>query len=286
MSFGILTLATPDDYLKAIGLALSVRVSNPGVPIAVACSPKLRPILGKYFDHVIDEIGTLRGFEHKVHLDEYSPFTDTFFFDSDVLIFKNLAEIAERWSDQSYTACGEMMSDGFSSFGMDRASVLRKIGFSEMAVIDGAGHAYFRKPNCQAVFDLAREVTKKHTEYVGNIRYADEDVIDIVMTMMNLAPAPGHDFFSRYMTAVPGTLKMNAAEGVCSMVARHSGKPMTPFMMHFAANEASLPYARQLSLLFKKFDVPSDGLWKMAAKDFYDFRIKTRLWKIKHALFK
>ena len=86
--YGFLTLATPRDYLKAIGLALSLRVSNPNVPIAVACSPTLRDRIGRYFDYVIDEKPELRGFVHKVHIDDYSPFQETMFFDADVLVFK------------------------------------------------------------------------------------------------------------------------------------------------------------------------------------------------------
>ena len=114
MAFGILTLATPDDYRKAIGLALSLRVSNPGVPTAVACSPKLRARLAPYFDRVIDEDPTLRGFVHKVHLDRYSPFDDTFFFDSDVLVFRDLKPKVEEWNDQVYNATGGYLRDGSS----------------------------------------------------------------------------------------------------------------------------------------------------------------------------
>lgn len=284
MTFGILTLATPGDYTKAIGLALSARVCNPGVPIAVACSPKLKPLLAPYFDHVVDENSGLRGFEHKVHLDKYSPFEDTFFFDSDVLLFKDLKEIVDRWSEQSYTASGEYMNGGFSSFGMDRAKVLQKIGKPTLAVIDGAGHAFFRKPGCHVVFDLAREITAKHTEYVGNIKYADEDVIDIAMTMLDLVPAPGHDFFSRYMTATPGTIKMDATKGICHFIARHSGLRMDPFMMHFAANEAPIPYAQQLRKLYKEKGINTAGLYKIAAKDFFDLEIKARLKRLKKKL--
>lgn len=80
MDFGALTLATPADYQKAIGLALSLRVSNPGVPVAVACSPKVRPLVAKYFDYTIDDDPTISGFMHKLHLDRYSPFKETFFF--------------------------------------------------------------------------------------------------------------------------------------------------------------------------------------------------------------
>ena len=77
MSFGILTLATPSDYLKAIGLALSLKVSNPGVPLAVACHPRIKPLLAPHFDFVIDEQPDIRGFAHKVYLDYYTPFEKT-----------------------------------------------------------------------------------------------------------------------------------------------------------------------------------------------------------------
>jgi len=62
MEFGILTLATEKDYLKAIGLALSVRVSNPGVPIAVACSSKVQQLLNPYFDILVDDNPDLHAF--------------------------------------------------------------------------------------------------------------------------------------------------------------------------------------------------------------------------------
>lgn len=273
MKFGVLTLATPNDYKKAIGLALSVRVSNPGIPIAVACSKKVAALVAPYFDHVVDEDPTLRGFVHKVHLDKYSPFDVTFFFDSDVLVFKDLAPIVQEWSKQPYTAIGNWMTDGFSSFGLDRAKVLRKINKPEMSVIDGAGHALFIKPQCQEVFDLARQVTREHKEYCGDIPYADEDVMDIVMTMLDLAPAPGHGFFSRYLSVTPGTLTMDASQGICEFVAKHSGELYQPCMMHFASNEAPFPYAIQLIRLFKKFGVPTDGLLKTALDDWWTMEV-------------
>lgn len=281
MEFGILTLATPNDYRKAIGLALSARVSNPGVPLAVACSAKVGELLKPYFDHVVLENGSLRGFEHKVHLDKYSPFENTFFFDSDVLLFKDLRPVTDSWGHQSYTAIGGYMVDGFSSFGLDRQCVLAKIGKDKLVVIDGAGHAFFTKPACQEVFDLARHVTQNHAEYAGNIPYADEDVMDIVMTILNLAPAPGDGFFSRHLTAVPGTLQMDATVGKCRMIANYSGLPVEPCMMHFASNEAPFPYAKQLHKLFKLNGVSTKGLYSEALSDFYTMEI---LWPLKARL--
>ena len=215
MAFGILTLATRDDYRKAIGLALSLRVSNPGVPTAVACSPKLRARLAPYFDRVIDEDPTLRGFVHKVHLDRYSPFDDTFFFDSDVLVFRDLKPKVEEWNDQVYNATGGYLRDGSSTFGLDRVKVRTQLGKDEMVEIGGAGHAYFRKPGCGVVFELAREVTRDYRSYAGDIAYADEDVMNIVMTMLGIRPRDRWGFLSRHMSAVPGhcpwTLRSAAA---------------------------------------------------------------------------
>ena len=126
-SFGILTLATMNDYLKAIGLALSVRVSNPGVPIAIACSKGVTALVKPYFDFVIDEQPGLRGFVHKIYIDKYSPFDETLFLDSDILVFKPVMPYMKSWGPNPYYACGGYMVDGKSWFGLDRAMILRKI---------------------------------------------------------------------------------------------------------------------------------------------------------------
>lgn len=276
--FGILTLATPNDYLKAIGLALSVRVSNPGVPVAVACSAKVHALVAPYFDHVVEEQAGLRGFVHKVYLDRYSPFDETMFFDSDVLVFKPVRPYIDSWGPEPYRACGQFLADGQSTFGLDRAQVLRKIGKERLVVIDGAGHAFFRRPGCQEVFDLAREVTRQHKHYAGDIPYADEDVMDIVMTMLDLPPAPFTDFFSRYLSAVPGTMDMDATRARCTFIAVNGGKRCDPCMVHFAANESPVAYTRQLFILFRKFGVPTRGLFSLCASDLYQNQIKLPLY--------
>jgi hypothetical protein len=275
--FGILTLATPGDWLKAIGLALSVRVSNPGIPIAVACSPKLRGKLSPFFDYVIDENPDLRGFIHKVHLDRYSPFETTLFFDSDVLVFRPVLPFIEEWGDQPYTACGNYRAGGRSSFGLQRSQVLPRLGKAEMVHIDGAGHALFKKPGCEAVFDRAREVSAEYSKWAGDAVYADEDAMNIVMTMMDLKPVPHGEFFSRYIGATPGTMEMDATKGICRFVFKDTGKPVEPCMMHFAANEAALPYTWQLWRLFRKFGAPTKGLLSLGLADFADREVKLRL---------
>lgn len=274
MSFGVLTLATPNDYQKAIGLALSLRVSNPGVPTAVACSPAVGKLLEPYFDHIIEEDATLRGFVHKVHLDRYSPFQETFFFDSDVLLFRPLSEVLDEWRKHPYTACGIYATEGISAFGLDKAQVLKHIGKERLVQIDGAGHAFFRKPECREIFDLAREITANYAEYAGNIRYADEDVMNIAMTMLGISPMPHGDFFSRHLSAVKGTMDMDASAGRCRFVAVVTGQTQEPHMMHFAADEAPFAYMQQLRRLFRHFGLNEKGLLRMALSDFYGLQIK------------
>jgi hypothetical protein len=286
MSFGVLTLATMGDHQKAVGLALSLRVSNPDVPIAVACSSTVRPIVAPYFDFCVEEEPTLRGFIHKLHLDRYSPFEETFFFDSDVLVFRPLKEVLGSWRIQPYSACGKFVTTGISTFGLDTERTLKIIDRSALVDIGGAGHAYFRKPECEAIFELAREVAANYEHYAGQIKFADEDVMNIVMTMLDMKPMPHFDFWSRPLSAKRGSMKIDASEARCTLELVETGQIQRPVMMHFAAKEAAFLYARQRRRLLKRFDVPTEGLMLSALHDFYlrDLKspLKARVDRLKH----
>ena len=273
---GVLTLATPGDYLKAIGLALSLRVSNPGLPLAVACGPAVADLLKPYFDYVIAETPGLRGFIHKLHLDHYTPFTRTLFFDSDVIVCKPVQPYLERWGQPAYTACGAYMSDGVSCFVLDRGATLRRIGRDRLVVIDGAGHAFFTLPDGGRVFDLARTVAADYADYAGSATFCDEDVMNIVMSTLDMPPAPYDDFFARYLSITPGTLKMDASQGLCTFIAANTGQPFSPCMMHFANNEGAWEYTRQLIRLFRKFGVPTRGLMSLGLSDLFTYEVRDR----------
>lgn len=282
--FGILTLATPNDYLKAIGLALSLKVSNPGVKTAVACSAKLFSILRPYFDHLVEERKGLRGFAHKVYLDQYSPFKTTLFFDSDILVFKNVHDYINTWPKQPYAACGQWMTGGLSSFGLDRAAVIKRLGVDKLVGIDGAGHALFHVPESNPLFDRAREITESYSEFAGNAKYADEDVMNMAMTEFGMAPAQSGQFFARYCSARPGTMEIDSRVGLCRFLDSQTGDVFEPCMIHFAADEAPLPYTYQLWLLFGKFGVSRKELLRLGVKDWFNREIYLRLHRVKQKL--
>lgn len=279
MNFGILTLATQSDYLKAIGLALSLKVSNPGVATAVACTPGVKSLLAPYFDFVIDQRPDVKGFAQKVYLDHYTPFDNTLFLDSDILVFKPVAPYIQAWgNDISYIATGKYVTGGFSSFGFDRNILMQRMGWSRLVCIDGAGHAFFCKPACEAFFTRAREITENYKDIAGSARYADEDVVNIVMTEFGLEPPSRYPFFSRHLSAKRGTWDMDASIGKCRGALAETGKPFEPCMMHFANNEAPLAYTLQLLKLFSKFGLSAKGLYQFGARLFWKRHIKLQLY--------
>lgn len=280
--FGILTLATKTDYVKAIGLALSLMKSNPAVERAVACDPSIFPLLKDFYHYLIPEVKGLKGFAHKVYLDKYTPFKKTLFFDSDILVFRDVRPFLDQWPNVPFSSCGKYVVDGFSSFGFDRKAILEKLGKERLVCIDGAGHSVFVLPDAKLVFDRAREITDNYSQYVGNIKYADEDVMNYVMTEMDIPPAENvPEFFSRYLSIKRGTLKIDLIKPYCGFVEISLNRWYEPCMMHFAANEAPYNYFRFLRVLFSHKKVPVRLLVSPFMKDFFDTHLRPILRKLK-----
>ncbi|MBM9514822.1 hypothetical protein [Desulfogranum marinum] len=280
--FGVLTLATKDDYRKAIGLVQSVRKTNSSLPTAIACSKWIADKVSYYFDYVIDEYSELKGFQHKLYLDYYSPFKNTLFLDADVLIFRDLGHIFDEWRGHYYTAQGNYVKTGYSSFGLDRALVLKKINKKRLVCLGGAGHAYFEKPNCAEVFNLARSIMNNYAHYANKCKFADEDVMGIAMTMLNLPPMDTKGFWARHMHAKPGTFQADALKPQCSFVDRVTGEYVNPVMVHFACLDSPFLYHSCLEKLRRESGLHPSFLWlRDASIEFYK---KELFWKIKKIL--
>lgn len=283
--FGILTLATKNDYVKAIGLALSLMKSNPAVERAVACDPSIFPLLKDFYHHLIPEVKGLKGFAHKVYLDKYTPFKKTLFLDSDILVYRSVLPFVDKWPKVPFSSTGNYVTDGFSSFGFDRKAILEKLGKEKLVCIDGAGHSVFVLPDAVPVFDRAREITANYSHFVGNIKYADEDVMNYVMTEMGIPPALNvPEFFSRYLSIKSGTLKIDLSTPYCGFVEVSLGQWYEPCMMHFAANEAPVHYFRYLSVLYGSAGLSRLVLINPFFKDCFDTYMRPYLSRLKKRL--
>jgi len=278
---GILTLACRDDYRKAIGLALSLRRTNPGLPIAIACAPALVPEVEPFFDTIVEERDGLRGFQHKLFLDEYSPFARTLFLDADVLVFRDLGPVLESWKGRPYTARGSYFEEGFSSFGLDRRLVLSRIGKPRLVVIGGAGHAYFEKPGCSAVFEKGREIMQNYAAYANPCRFADEDVMGIAMTLLGLEPMPNNGFHARVSHSQAGTWEMDAVRGICRFQDKRTQELVEPTVVHFANLEAPFLYHRELERLISSSGGPRRVWWRI---DALSERATKEWWRLKDGI--
>lgn len=275
-SIGVLTLATPSDAHKALAMACSCRLRSPELPLAVAAAPEILEKLGGVFDHLIPERTDLRGFEHKLHLDEYSPFERTLFIDADMLVMGDPLPLMERWRGRSYMARGHYVSGGRSSFGLERKEIQQMLGSVRMVKIDGAGHAYFEKPACLPIFQRAREIRADYDRIAPAARLADEDVMAIVMTELGLPPIDDDQVVGFPESARRATLKLDAMAGECTYIDVR-GERITPTLLHFARNQCPLLYHHQMRRLASvSKDLPAMPWRRLAWRDWWHVEVEWR----------
>ena len=283
-STGVLTLAIPKDFKKAIALALTLREHSSDLPISVVCPSSLKDKLQPYFDRVIIERNDLRGFEHKLFLDEYSPYKNTFFFDSDILIIKDIIPTIQEWSGNAYAVRGRLENDTKSSFGLDRNYVLGLINKENFSVIDGAGHAYFEKPACKKVFDTARDILKDYSIYRAN-KFADEDAMGIAMTMLDIAPKENNGFLGSPWCAINHSFVIDTDRSRCHYDDLIYGK-VEPIIVHFPRFVYPLTYARELIKTYKRNNIRISGIWTQAIKELFTVKILWPLLKLRRKMLK
>lgn len=235
----------------------------------------MKPEVEPYFDQVIVERDDLKGFEHKLFLDEYSPYEKTFFFDADILILQDILPIIEQWSGYAYSVRGRMATEGVSSFGLDRKLALQLIEKDEFSVIDGAGHAYFEKPACVELFDKAREISKQYDIFQTN-KFADEDAVGIAMTTLDIKPMENNGFLGSPWCAINDSFKIDTDKPMCKYDDLVWGV-VEPYVVHFPRFIFPFVYARELIKTFKRHNIKVDGIWNQAAKEVFIIKV---LWPV------
>jgi len=271
---GVLTLAIPKDYKKAIALALTLKEHSPDLPISIAVPPDTEKLIMPYsylFDKVIIQRTDLKGFEQKLYIDEYSPYKNTFFFDADILVIKDIRPIIKRWEGNSYAVRGRLVTEGISSFGLNRKKALQLINKDQFSVIDGAGHAYFEKPKCAKVFDKAREVLAEYEVY-DTRNFADEDAIGIAMTLLGIKPMDNNGFLGSPWCSINNSFVINTDNSICTYNDLIHGI-VEPYVVHFPSFAYPMTYARELIRTYKRHDIKVSGIWRQAVKEIFIFNI-------------
>ncbi len=273
--FGILTSCYQKDYLKAIAMSLSIQNNSKNkYPVAVIAPEEIFPVLRPYFDFLIIEKRELKGFEHKIYLDEYTPFKETLFLDSDILVYKDMRYLYEIFSAYDFIAQGKYTEPGaVSSFGLSSSKALQLLNRSKLSNVSGAGHYFFKLPAGKSVFTKAREIAQNYAIYGDNLRFADEDIINIALTSMDLGVYEKRDFMGMPIHAKKRTLSCSVVNGFCQYDNIKFGLTQ-PMIMHFAARQAVFLYVNEILSLFSKFHVPVNLKLKMfyyGSLWFYDY---------------
>lgn len=275
---GVLTMCYKADWHKAVGLSLCLRTRATKLPTAVVAPESLRGKLEPYFDHFVSERADLRGFMHKVYLDEYSPFTKTLFIDADTLVFRDPQELFDRWAGHAYMARGRSVKEGKSSFGLDRSRILKRLNKENFACIDGAGHAYFEKPDCHAVFDRAREILQEYSSWAPGAAIADEDILGIVMTEFDIYPEKNKQVVGFPKAILKTIHPMDPVKGRCEYI-DSDGDRLKPLIMHFPRNMSPIWYHRMLSNIAKQYNCQKKIQWiSLGLNEWIQYSL---LWNIK-----
>lgn len=272
------------DWRKAIGLALSLKARGCCLPTAVVAPATLESKLSKHFDCFVPERTELSGFMHKLYLDEYSPFTKTLFVDADILALRDPTELFEKWAGMKYMTRGRTTESGTSHFGLDRAFVLRKINKTKFVVLDSAGHAYFEKPACIPVFERAREVVSDYYTWAPNAKIADEDVMGIVMTDMDIQPVSDKNIVG-YPVAVKQTKrKLDAFLGQWEYI-DWEGTTLSPLFIHYFNNMSPLCHYWEIFRLSKHHGFKHTRWLAYGIRDHAHYEIWWRLKKTIKSMF-
>lgn len=257
MSSGVLTMAWgADRYIRmAKGMARSIRLLGPETKIAIV-SDRPAHTLEKWFDVVIPvrpEYGL--GLVQKLHLDEYSPFDETLFIDSDFLIYKDLKQVWERLAVPSgFGILGHYMESGEAHYAVeDLSKFMSTLGLARM-IMTNTGMLYFNAAGIASeVFTRARRLSadaaalgvREHPAGGHN----DEPLLAAAAGQLGIEPLPWDPLVFSI-----GALPMDGLRGlnVCRHDSRHVylGKVVEPPAIHFnVTSQKSRVYDRELRRL-------------------------------------
>ena len=276
LSKGILVLSTESDWHKAYAMILSMRNFVDDLPVAVVGTSLVLQRLQPVTDVQIPEDPALKGFEHKLALDKYTPFKATLFVDADMLWFGSPYELIEKMSGYSYGVRGDYRG-GVSSFGLCRDQVLERTGKPAFVNISGAGHAYFTLPEAVTVFERSRAILKDYNVIAPGAGIADEDIVGIAMTELDIPPIKDKNIVGFIKAAKPNTLKIDVCDVICEYVDL-KGDRLKPVLMHFPRDMTPFFYTKLMKKLVAKYGADLTVNWcRKALHDWWLGSIRARL---------
>lgn len=229
-------------------LARSVKRNWPGVPIVLVTDST--EFAAPEFDRVIlmDE-SRGRSLMQKLWLDDYSPFTETLFLDSDCVVVRNMDFVWERFAGRAFAVSGSSVTGG-DWFGADLASVRRALDLTGPIPKFNGGLMYWTAAG-RPVFERARELAGRYAElgfraFRSGLPEADEPLIAMAMALEGLQAVDDGGSSMATPIGMSGRLRIDSRRGV-SRFKKH-GEYISPAAPHFCGPYSRGPVYRLQSL--------------------------------------
>jgi len=236
ISKGILTLSVGKKYNRmAKYLAYSCILHSPSLPRAIITDDC------KYFDGLYDiSIKYTKGmgdpFNVKLKLNNYSPFSETLFLDSDTLVYGDLNFMWEYFNEQSIVYNGSCEKTG-KWYVKEIADVLEKYNIPWIGKLN-SGIFLFKKDEVGTnVLEYAAELHKDHTgldiPFFRKRMLPDEPFLAIAFGKYNQLPIEqGQDFGRLGRSLIHGkNIKLDIRKGI-SYFSKY-GMHVFPTVVHF-----------------------------------------------------
>lgn len=196
-SRGVLTFAVgAKRYIdQAVNLARSVRLHNPGLPVALVTDSRSEA-LAQEFAHILPLQPDLGApLRQKLYSINYSPFDETLFIDSDCLVFGSLDGVFAKLEFADFNMAVAQLSHG-TWHSADLSKWAERLGTATVPV-GNAGCFFFRRsPDATNLFAAAREAMNAETYRqigVHNRRDGElmmEPAISVAMVQCGFAGVP------------------------------------------------------------------------------------------------
>lgn len=258
---GIVTLAYGHKrYLEqARSLAHSLELHAPHLPRTLVTDSTDSEIR-KHFTEVIPyrpEYGS--GVRQKVFLDQYSPYYETLFIDSDCLVLGNLDAFWSNFAGQYFGVPGfRYLQKGSTDPYLDVDYVLENLKLTAIPKFNGGTYYFTRSPEAIEFFDTARNIwnssgmlrIREFNRGQGFRRDGpnDEAVYALAMAVHRIGPTWMGAGGMWTPTGYKGPLLLNALNGTCTF--EKEGMKLSPEIIHFPGDYIySFAYARERARL-------------------------------------
>jgi hypothetical protein len=270
-SRGIITLAYGHERFieQARSLAHSLRLHAPLLPrtlITDSNDPEVRRLFTDVVPHRA-EFGS--GVRQKIFLDQYSPYEETLFIDSDCLVLGNLESFWSAFDGQSFGVPGfRYLQKGSTDPYLDVDHALESLHLTTIPKFNGGTYYFTRSPETAEFFKTARNILENWKALrLCEFRRdgpGDESVYALAMAVHHFgltSMGPGGMWTP---VGYKGPLLLDALKGRCSF--EKEGMKLSPEIIHFPGEYVySFAYARERARLRSRIEGRKTPLSTMAA---------------------